>query len=82
MTRDKDSKLYYRYATARNAKSKQLQKLPKKNCLTKITEVVLSLRILGNSLPILRKRQLSCMTGCRTLKTSIMFSAYATGDSA
>ncbi|KAJ9574083.1 hypothetical protein L9F63_008497, partial [Diploptera punctata] len=29
---------------------------------TKITEVVLSLRILGNSLPILRKRQLSCMT--------------------
>ncbi|KAJ9583965.1 hypothetical protein L9F63_021688, partial [Diploptera punctata] len=30
---------------------------------TKITEVVLSLRILGNSLPILRKRQHSCMTG-------------------
>ncbi|KAJ9575667.1 hypothetical protein L9F63_007426, partial [Diploptera punctata] len=30
---------------------------------TKITEVILSLRILGNSLPILRKRQLSCMTG-------------------
>ncbi|KAJ9574074.1 hypothetical protein L9F63_008546, partial [Diploptera punctata] len=29
---------------------------------TKITEVVLSLRILGNSLPILRKRQHSCMT--------------------
>ncbi|KAJ9575359.1 hypothetical protein L9F63_025691, partial [Diploptera punctata] len=29
---------------------------------TKITEVVLSLRILGNSLPILRKRELSCMT--------------------
>ncbi|KAJ9588378.1 hypothetical protein L9F63_018248, partial [Diploptera punctata] len=29
---------------------------------TKITEVVLSLRILGNSLPILRKRRLSCMT--------------------
>ncbi|KAJ9588901.1 hypothetical protein L9F63_017779, partial [Diploptera punctata] len=29
---------------------------------TKITEVVLSLRILGNFLPILRKRRLSCMT--------------------
>ncbi|KAJ9587603.1 hypothetical protein L9F63_018985, partial [Diploptera punctata] len=29
---------------------------------TKITEVVLSLRILGNSLPILRKRRHSCMT--------------------
>ncbi|KAJ9600750.1 hypothetical protein L9F63_001105, partial [Diploptera punctata] len=32
---------------------------------TKITEVVLSLRILGNSLPILRKCQLSCMTALR-----------------
>ncbi|KAJ9581474.1 hypothetical protein L9F63_023361, partial [Diploptera punctata] len=30
--------------------------------VTKITEVVLSLRILGNSLPILQKHQLSCMT--------------------
>ncbi|KAJ9601486.1 hypothetical protein L9F63_000325, partial [Diploptera punctata] len=29
---------------------------------TKITEVVLSLRILDNFLPILRKRRLSCMT--------------------
>ncbi|KAJ9588621.1 hypothetical protein L9F63_028076, partial [Diploptera punctata] len=33
---------------------------------TKITEVVLSLRILGNSLPILRKRRHSCMTDSLT----------------
>ncbi|KAJ9584853.1 hypothetical protein L9F63_020820, partial [Diploptera punctata] len=36
---------------------------------TKITEVVLSLRILCNSLPILRKRQLSCMTGKSAVNT-------------
>ncbi|KAJ9586937.1 hypothetical protein L9F63_019481, partial [Diploptera punctata] len=45
---------------------------------TKITEVVLSLRILGNSLPILRKRQHSCKTESKiSHKFEDLFSALS-----
>ncbi|KAJ9582426.1 hypothetical protein L9F63_003224, partial [Diploptera punctata] len=47
---------------------------------TKITEVVLSLRILGNSLPILRKRQHSCMTDLYSSVVDSETTLYRTGN--